>query len=47
MRAVGYSVRRALGAVESLGVVVEVFLGPGEFELPLAGPHEAIPAGRV
>ena len=36
-----------LGIIEGFGVVVEVFFGPGRFELPFAGPLDAVPAVSV
>jgi hypothetical protein len=37
----------AFGIIEGFGVIVEVFFGPGRFELPFAGPLDAVPAGAV
>ena len=37
----------ALGIIEGFGVIVEVFFGPGRFELPFAGPLDAVPAVAV
>jgi hypothetical protein len=37
----------ALGIIEGFGVIVEVFFGPGRFELPFAGPLDAVPAVSV
>ena len=37
----------ALGIIEGFGVIVEVFFGPGWFELPFAGPLDAVPAVSV
>jgi hypothetical protein len=34
----------AFGVIEGLGMVVEVFLGPGWFEVALVGPPDAVPA---
>ena len=34
----------AFGVVEGFGVGVEVFFGPGGFELAFVGPFDAIPA---
>ena len=33
----------ALGVIEGFGVGVEGFLGPGGFQLGLAGPLDAVP----
>ena len=37
----------ALGIIEGFGMIVEVFFGPGRFELPFAGPLDAVPAVSV
>ena len=32
----------ALGIIEGVGMIVEVFFGPGRFELPFAGLLDAV-----
>ena len=37
----------ALGIIEGFSMIVEVFFSPGRFELPFAGPLDAVPAVSV